>query len=52
VCDKSDLEVEPRDDGWIHVSCPQCKLDFEGLIANPEEAYTPGSGRKIRDPFG
>lgn len=51
VCERADLDVEVREDDWIAVQCPKCGLNFEGLLANPEETYTPKGG-KIRETFG
>lgn len=52
VCEKGNLDAEAGEDGWVKIVCPQCKLSFEGLVANPEETYTPPKGKKMRDPFG
>jgi len=52
VCEKGVLDAAMGDDDWVRVVCPQCGLNFEGLVANPEETYTPGGGRKPRETFG
>ncbi|MBI5609663.1 MAG: hypothetical protein HY902_12395 [Deltaproteobacteria bacterium] len=51
VCERADLDCAVGDDDWIEVTCPKCGLNFKGLLANPEENYTPRSG-KIRETFG
>lgn len=52
ICEKGNLECEMGDDDWVRVNCPQCGLNFEGLVANPEETYTPSGGKKVREAFG
>jgi hypothetical protein len=52
VCEKADLDAEMREDGWVRIACPQCKLEFEGLVANPEETYEPKGKKQNVNPFG
>ncbi len=52
VCEKGDLDAELREDGWVRIACPQCKLEFEGLVANPEETYEPKGRKSNVNPFG
>ncbi len=52
LCEKGNLDAELSEDGWVRVQCPQCGLNFEGLVANPEETYTPSGKGKVRETFG
>ena len=53
VCEKADVVVEDADEGWVKVECPGCGLQFEGLLANPDEPYVPSAKRgSSRTPFG
>jgi hypothetical protein len=52
VCERADVAVETREDDWLHVTCPKCGLDFEGLLQNPEDSYRPSGGRKRPEAFG
>jgi hypothetical protein len=53
VCDKADVVVADADDGWVKVACPGCGLQFDGLLANPDEPYLPAAKTASkRTPFG
>ncbi len=53
VCERGDLAVEEGDQGWIKLQCPQCGLQFEGLLGNSDDDYVAYAGRgKVQSPFG